>query len=76
MVYGDLYHASDQRVYGGLYHARDPACPNRGLQALKPCQGPTWTGEARMLVIPKQLNPPFKLKNRYIGLTSPVSGGH
>ena len=49
-----------------------------GLQVLKPCQGPTWTGEAQMLVIPKQLNPPFKFKleNRYIGLTSPVSGGH
>ena len=28
MVYGDLYHARDQRVYGDLYHARDPAYPN------------------------------------------------
>ena len=28
MVYGDLYHASDQRVYGDQYHARDPAYPN------------------------------------------------
>ena len=27
MVYGDLYHASDQRVYGDQYHARDPAYP-------------------------------------------------
>ena len=27
MVYGDLYHARDQRVYGGQYHARDPAYP-------------------------------------------------
>ena len=27
MVYGDLYHASDQRVYGDQFHARDPAYP-------------------------------------------------
>ena len=26
MVYGDLYHARDQRVYGDQYRARDPAC--------------------------------------------------
>ena len=60
----------------GSIPRQGPSLSKNGLQVLKPCQGPTWTGEARMLVIPKQLNPPFKLKNRYIRLTSPVSGGH
>ena len=38
-------------VYGDLYHASDPSYPSRGLQVLKPCQGPIFRVKAGVGVI-------------------------